>query len=464
MRFDKKIDSLSNQIIKSTQEIVRIKSTEDLTCEKYPFGEGVQKSLEYALNLCKELGFKTKNVDNYAGYGEIGSGEEMVGILVHLDVVPEGEGWTYEPYSGEIHDEKIYGRGTTDDKGPAVAAIYAMKAILDSSIELKKRVRIIFGTNEETSWKGITYYMKNEEAPTLGFTPDAEFPVIHGEKGILKLTIKKEFKDSVDDGGIEIKKIVGGLRPNMVPEYSYCELNSNTNFEDILNAYNKDFDGNLTLENKGDKNYLIKSHGISAHGSKPSSGKNSISHLLSFLNHLDLKIGDTANLIRFAANKIGLETDGTSLNCNFSDAESGNLTLNLGTINIDESYGQYEIDIRYPVTTKLDDIVSNFKKHMEPYKGLQLEVSAHQDPLYISKEDTLVKSLMNVYKEYTGDETEAMTIGGGTYARSAKNLVAFGCGFPGKPELAHQKDECIEISELILSTKIFAAAIYELAK
>jgi len=464
MRFDKKIDNYTEQIVKSTQEIIRIKSTEDLSSKEYPFGEGVQKSLEYALNLCKNLGFKTKNVDNYAGYGEIGSGEEMVGILVHLDVVPEGDGWTFPPYSGTINDGKIYGRGSIDDKGPAIAAIYGMKAILDSSVQLTKRVRIIFGTNEETNWQGISYYLKNEETPTLGFTPDAEFPVIHGEKGILKLTVKKNFKDKVNDGGIEIIKLSGGLRSNMVPEYAFCQLKSNSSFEHILNAYNEDFNGGLTLENLGDGNFKVNAYGKSAHGSTPENGKNSISHLLSFLNHLDLQIGDQANLIRFAANKIGLETNGVSLDCNFSDEESGNLTLNLGTIDMDHDCGKYEIDIRYPVTTKLDDIICNFKSHMASYKDLELEISSHQAPLYTPKEDPLVKSLMKVYKEYTGDDTDPITIGGGTYARSAKNLVAFGCGFPGKPELAHQKDECVEISDLILSAKIFAAAIYELAK
>ena len=180
--IDNIIDEMKDEIIESLQRIVRIKSVEDEPEEGMPFGEGVNQCLESFLDIAKSLGLKTKNIDGYAGHVEIGEGEEILGILCHLDVVPEGSNWTYPPYAAEIHDGKIYGRGTIDNKGPAIASLYALKAIQDSGIKLNKRVRLILGTDEESGWECIRYYLDKEETPALAFSPDAEFPVIHGKR------------------------------------------------------------------------------------------------------------------------------------------------------------------------------------------------------------------------------------------------------------------------------------------
>ena len=231
MNLNKIIKEYKDDIIKSTQEIIRIRSVEDEAKEGMPFGEGVNEALKYVLKLSSELGFEVANFDGYAGHAEIGNGDETVGVLVHLDVVPEGEGWTYPPYAAEIHDDKIFGRGTIDDKGPAIAVLYAMKAIKESGLDINKKIRIIFGTNEETDWGGITYYLKKVKAPDVAFTPDADFPVIHGEKGILVFDLAKAVSKKCT-GNIRIKNIYGGNRPNMVPDsctaiLSVCAENRN---------------------------------------------------------------------------------------------------------------------------------------------------------------------------------------------------------------------------------------------
>lgn len=198
MDFKNQIDGLMDNMVKDIQGLIQIKSVEAPAEGNMPFGKGVQDALEYTLNLGEKMGFAVKNVDNYAGHIEFGEGDEIIGVLAHLDVVPEGSNWDYDPYGAEIADGKIFGRGTIDNKGPAVSALYAMKALKDEGIPVNKRVRLILGTNEETGWEGINYYMKNEETPHMGFTPDADFPAIHGEMGILifdlvKKNLKKDF-------------------------------------------------------------------------------------------------------------------------------------------------------------------------------------------------------------------------------------------------------------------------------
>lgn len=468
MDLSKRIDELKDEIVEKTQEIVRIKSTEEEAVEDKPFGLGVHEALEYTLDLCESLGFKTKNLDNMVGYAEIGQGEELIGILAHLDVVPEGDEktWNNPPYSGAIADGKIFGRGTIDDKGPAIAGIYAMKAILDADLELNKRIRIIFGLNEETHWKSIQYYVENEEIPQMAFTPDSDFPVIHGEKGILVFNLKQKLEESLKDGGIEILSIAGGNRPNMVPDYAEAKIIDHKPFKDILKAYNSETKGNISFERK-EGYVLIQSKGVSAHGARPESGINAIAHLLDFLSHLDLAIGDLANFIRFYKHHINTEINGESIGCHFSDELSGPLTFNVGTIKQDSEEISLGINIRYPITyddsqvfkgmeTVLDETVYNM------HKKINIEKLDHMAPIYFEKDHPLIEALMGVYKKHTGDSSEPLTIGGGTYARSMPNAVAFGPLFSHRVECAHQADEHIFIDDLILATKIYADALKSL--
>ena len=454
------VDAMRDQIIRSTQELVQIKSVEEAGQPGMPFGKGINDCLEYVLQLSKELGFKTRNVDGYAGHAEIGEGDEIVGVLVHLDVVPEGSNWTYPPYAAEIHDGKIYGRGVIDDKGPAIAALYAMKAVLDSGIKLNKRVRVIFGTDEESGWKDLDYYFKHEEMPAIGFAPDAEYPAIHGEKGILIFNLTHKFGHLASD--IVVKSVKGGNAPNMVPDYCEAALSGDLKAaKAAFEAYVAKHQVKLEWdESAGDA--VIKSYGVSSHGSLPEHGVNAVSQLLLFLASLGLK-GDQGAFFQVYAEKIGMEYYGQSIGCGLSDEVSGKLVFNVGMIDLTETDVKIVVNIRYPVTKNSLEVFAGMR---EALAGTDLVVVEGSDskPLYVPVDDELVVKLMSVYREMTGDRSEPITIGGGTYARAITKAVAFGPLFPGQPELAHQKDEYFAVEDLILNTKIYAKAIAALVE
>ena len=186
-----------------------------------PFGDKVDEALKSTLALAEKLGFQVKNVDGYAGHAEFGEGDETMGILGHLDVVPEGSGWTYPPYEARVVDGKLYGRGASDNKGPLIGALYAMKAVMESGRKMKRKVRIIFGTDEESGWEDMEYYFKKEPMPDFGVSPDADYPIINVEKGIATFKLKKKFA-SDDCSAVKIKSISSGHRPNMVPDECSC--------------------------------------------------------------------------------------------------------------------------------------------------------------------------------------------------------------------------------------------------
>lgn len=455
--LDEKIVVMKEEIIKSVQESINIRSVEDESKDGMPFGEGIHRALEHCLELSQSLGFKTINVDNMVGYAEYGQGDEMIAVLGHLDVVPEGDGWSYPPYAAEIHNGKIFGRGATDDKGPTIGALYALKAIKDLNLPLKRRVRIIFGLNEETGSKCVKYYVENGgEIPVCGFTPDAEYPIINGEKGLVTCQYKRKL---TQQGDIKIKSIRGGTAANVVPDYAEAIICLPPNkIVDVKRLAAKA--EVIKIEEKEDS-LVIKSVGISAHGSSPEKGKNAISHLLLFLGELDIK-GDAKEFIDFMNKNIELDLHGKRLGIYLEDKISGDFTFNLGTIlgNEDEIY--IEINMRYPVTKTYEDFIDIFKEKMSLGKMDEI-YSRHKKSLYVSPDTELIKKLQKVYEEKMGDKAELISIGGGTYAKTINNIVAFGPIFKGEPMVEHKPDEYIEINNLIKNVQIMAAAIYELA-
>ncbi len=465
MDFNSLIDSYKEKIINSTQEIVRIKSVEETPVPKMPFGEGPYKALECALELSNKLGFKTKNLEGYAGYAEFGEGEETVGVLVHLDVVPEGEGWTYPPYGGEIHDEKIFGRGTVDDKGPAIATLYAMKALKESGVPLNRKVRIIFGTNEETGWGCMDYYFKHEKPPTMAFTPDADFPVIHGEKGIIVFDLVQPL-NSNECCGIKLLDLKGGNAPNMVPDHAEAILETNDS-KGLLNKvedFMKEKGLPISLETI-DNTIKIIAKGISAHGSTPEKGENAVSYLMEVLGYIFEGKCDLCDFFNIYNERIGFKHYGEGMGCGFEDDVSGKLNFNPGIIKLEEDKIVLTINVRYPIKSSSKEVYDGIRKNLEQTKVELVEGKGDTKPLYVSKDNFLVQKLMEVYRKQTGDvNSEPITIGGGTYARAMENAVAFGPMFPGQPDVVHQKDEYISIEHLMKITKIFAQALYELAK
>lgn len=454
-----------DDIISSLRDILQYNSIQADPEPGQPFGEEVDKCLNKTLEIAEDLGFKTGNIDGYAGYAEIGEGEEMFGILCHLDIVPAGDDWTYPPFAGEIVDNKMYGRGTLDNKGPVIASLYAMKVIQDLGIELNKRVRLIVGTNEESGWAGIDYYKEHAEMPEIAFSPDAEFPVIHAEKGILIFNLNKELEKQTDvrEGRVAVKSLTGGNAPNMVPDRAKAILEGEFDYiSRELEKYNNRWEGQLQLT-KLDDGLELLAKGISAHGSMPQDGLNAVSHLINFLVELDLKQDEKAEFLNQYSELIGLNYFGKNIGCQMSDEVSGPLIFNVGQIELDADRAKVVVNIRYPVQASADEVFAGMEPKLKA-AGWELEKGEHKEPLYVEKDSELVKSLMKIYQEETADqEATPIAIGGGTYARAVEKAVAFGPLFPGQPELAHQKDEYIGIDDLIKNTVIYANAIAVLA-
>ena len=456
MNLNEAVLAKKDEMIACLQENLRIPSVQGPAEPDAPYGIEVRRSLEHALAAAEALGFRTTNVDNHMGWCEYGEGEEMVAVLGHLDVVPAGDGWTCEPYGAEIKDDKIWGRGTTDDKGPSIAALFALAALRDSGLPIKRRIRVLLGCNEETGSADVKYYLAHGgETPVMGFTPDGEYPVINGEKGIINVTFSRSYNQN---GALKLVRIQGGSAPNVVPSYARACFSCDSELADRLAAL---YAPMMKFSRTAD-GFKMEAFGVSAHGSTPGLGENAIGRLLIAMDNLPLE-GELADAVHFLAEKLGMETDGTSAGIGLNDEVSGDLTLNWGTIEGDDGKFSMKINYRYPVTFSYDDCGPKFNK-LFVEAGFVKEAEAHKAKLYIPADSELVQSLMKVYREQTGLDGEPKSIGGGTYAKSIPNLLAFGPIFPGDEIREHKPDEYIEIDNLMKNAQIIAAAMYELAK
>ncbi len=456
MDLNERVLSMEAELLACLQENLQIPSVEGTPENGAPYGSEVRRSLDHVLCAAEKLGFRTENVDGHVGWCEYGLGEEMVAVLGHLDVVPAGDGWSFDPWGAEIRDGRIWGRGTMDDKGPSIAALYALAALRDSGLPIRRRIRLIWGCNEETGAADLKYYLaKGGEIPVMGFTPDAEYPVINGEKGIINATFSRQLKQT---GELKLLSIHGGTAPNVVPASACAKIGCSQALARRIAALRAP-KVRFTATEYG---IFAEAEGVSAHGSLPGMGENAIGRLVLALDTLPFT-GDAAKAIHFLAQTLGMESDGRSAEICLEDAVSGALTLNWGTLNADEHQMSLKINYRYPVTKCYDDCGPILNAAFEK-AGFVLTEEAHKAKLYIPEDSTLVQTLLKVYREHTGLEGKPVCIGGGTYAKSLPNIVAFGPIFPGDEVREHKPDEFLEIPKLMKNTQIMAAAMYEMAK
>lgn len=446
------------QLIESVRQSVRIPSVQEREMPGAPYGEQVNRALEHALETAASLGFQTGNVDGQVGWCEYGAGEEMVAVLGHMDVVPAGGGWEHKPFGAEMSDGRIWGRGTMDDKGPVFACLYGLRALADAGIPLRRRVRILFGTNEESGSADIPHYTAREELPVLAFSPDGEFPVIFAEKGILNL----EMSASREDGptAVQLEMLHGGTAPNAVPDVCTARLRT-TDMEaaDILRRECTARKFPFELHCGKDGTMALSLFGKSAHGSTPEKGINAAARMLLVLDKLPLEKG-LGRLVHFLAEKVGEETDGRSLGVAVRD-DIGALTLNLGLLSYENGELSAVLNIRFPVTKCMEDVAGPVMR-LAGENNIQGRIVSCDAPLYHAPEAPLVKQLLDVYHDYR-PEGDAIAIGGGTYAKELPNTAAFGPLFPGRPDMNHQSDEYITLEELEELTQIYAQAMVALA-
>ncbi|EAZ85915.1 succinyl-diaminopimelate desuccinylase [Bacillus sp. B14905] len=454
-----------DELVQELQELVQINSIldEDTRTTEIPFGNGPLQALEWLLSKGQKEGLLTKNVDNYAGHIEMGAGEELLGILCHVDVVPIGDDadWTYPPFSGTVADGKLYARGAIDDKGPTVAAWMAMKLVKDAGIQLDKRVRMIVGTDEETGFRCVDHYFKQEEMPSIGFAPDADFPLINAEKGIAELVFSQ---NKVGDATKEqLLLFNAGKRPNMVPDLAKATVqHASTQFEQNFQTFlsKNQLDGSLLME---DSRYIITIKGKAAHAMEPEKGVNAAVYLAAFLQQ-ELTTESSKQFVDFIADVFYQDHYGHQLELQFEDAMSGHTTLNPGIVSYDVSKGgSLVISMRYSVSYPFDEKITEAQR-LVVKRGFSLDIQDDSKPHYVSEDDPFIQTLASIYRRQSGDtETPLLSTGGGTYARVLKKGVAFGMLFPGEQDVAHRADEFVVVENLVKAAAIYAEAIVELA-
>lgn len=460
---DAYIDCNYDELIEQLKALIAIPSVKESALEGMPFGKPCADALAYTLSLCEACGMKTKNIDNYCGYAEIGEGEKLIAVLCHLDVVPAGDGWNTDPFTATISGDELLGRGAIDDKGPALAAIYAVKAIKEKYKNIPARIRLIFGCDEESGWGCMKRYRQTEEMPTMAFTPDAAYPVITTEKGIAHYSIET----SLEEGEYQLY-LKGGLRANMVPDKAQATVIGNIDkLFNVLNDYDVHEKG-ITFATKGNV-LTIDAVGVGAHGSTPEKGTNAFFELFKFLKALDLK-GSQGEFINNMVNIFVDKTDGSGADIKLYDEISGNLTLNLGMCfvgkndifpEMNDDSCKIVIDIRYPVSCDIKDISVRLQGALPDTWECEFEHA--QLPHHVDKDTLLVKTLLEVYKAYTGRDESPLSMGGGTYARTLPGkAVAFGVQFLDRPDRAHQPNEGVNLEDLKISAKMFASALEKL--
>ena len=469
-----KIMSYEEELVASLSGLIQIPSVrkDPVTVgdQLLPFGEEVHGALLYMKELAREEGFSFVDVDHYGGHMDYTSGKEKtLGVLLHLDVVPEGTDWDMEPYGGQVVGDRIYGRGALDDKGPTIAVFYALKALKELGYEPKTNIRLVFGLDEETGWSGMDYYLSRQKAPDFGFTPDAEFPAISGEKGILVFDVAKKLSKTVGlERGLELRRLKGGHAANMVADYARALLFHKDpkvyeKIKEQISCFSVPEKGGLRCKPSG-KSLEVVAEGVSAHGARPEHGFNAISLLMEFLGQLTFAEDDVNDFIQFYNQHIGYDLHGKGLNLDVADEESGALILNIGKAYMDGKEARITVNVRYPVTYEDEEIYAILMETLTPQQMGVIKTMV-QHPIYFSKEDPLIQKLMGVYGQVTGDvESHPLVIGGGTYARAMNHFVAFGPSMPGNREVAHQKNEYMEIPQLMTAAVIYGQAIYQLSK
>ena len=446
-----KILDYKEELIRDLSELIAVKSVstnDPASCEA---------ALDFMLEKGREMGFETKKVSPKCGHIQFGSGEKLSAVLAHVDVVPSGEGWSSDPFTLTERDGRYYARGIVDDKGPAMTALYCMKALKDSGIEPAGRIRLIIGAAEEIGMDDMTQYFASEEMPSQAFTPDSEYGICLKEKGILHIEITSPYHD-----GTTLTEFHAGNAINAVPSKAYalidCTETEDHQLRRFADAKPGEYDFIYTMDG-----LRIDGRGKAAHASTPELGLNAATHLIRILA---AEFGQTVlgSLCSFIDDAIGLENDGMSLGIACSDDLSGNLTVNVGRVDIDDNESRAYLDIRYPVSADSSEIC-NIIRERASYDGLRARVISHELPLNMEEDAPIIATLRQAYKNVTGEEAELYSTGGGTYARTLKNSgVAFGPTFPGDETHIHDVDESVDVDNFWKHAKICLEAMKGMAE
>ena len=435
------IEDNYENMVKDLSDLVKHNSK--LSDDALPFGKENRAVIEEAIRIMDEKGFKTENVDYYACYGEIGQGDQTIGLVCHLDIVPCGEGWDSDPFVLTKKGDRLYGRGTSDDKGPAVASMYALKYLKDTNYPLKKKVRLILGCNEETGSQCIKHYVNKYGSVDMGFTPDGSFPGIYAEKGMVGGALV---------GPSKIIDIKGGEARNIVCKKVSCKLPLNSFDENKFKSY---LDSNdVKYEINGED---VTVYGIAAHGASPDLGMNAINYLFEALYNADFN----DEYVNFFHKFIGLDLHGEKMGFEGIADEETNTSVNIGVISKKDGKITASVDMRFPIKSHVKDAKALLDKVKE--NDCAFEFINGIEPLYFDQDKPMIKAMLKAYEDVTGEKNAKMiAIGGGTYAKSMDNIVAFGSAFDEDANHIHDANESMSIEEFKKQVEIYIEAIKNL--
>ncbi len=450
MTYETTFDSFNSM----TQDLDRLLRIPSVSSED-PASAG--KALDFMLSLGQEMGFVTKKVGPDCGHIEFGEGEELAAVLCHVDVVPAGNGWSTEPFALTEKNGRYYGRGVVDDKGPAMAALYALKALKDSGVIPRRRLRLIIGASEEIGMHDMETYFASEEMPCAAFTPDSDYGICVAEKGILQIEVSSPYNDAT-----LLTEFCAGRAINAVPDKAYALVDCTETEDNQLRRYADAKPGQYDFLYTMD-GLRIDASGKAAHASTPEAGLNAATHLIRILaaNFGQIVLG---SLCSFLDDAIGLETDGSALGISCSDKPSGALTVNVGRVEINDNICKAFLDVRYPVTADSSEIVNRIRERAS-YDGLRARVINHELPLFMEENAPVIALLRKAYQTVCGEPPALYATGGGTYARTLQNRgVAFGPAFPDDEVHIHDADESISVEHFRLHTAICTEALRLMAE
>ncbi len=461
------VEQSKDALLEDLFRLLRIDSVRDdekATAEA-PVGPGPKRALEEFLAMAEEDGFQTKQFGPWAGHLEIGEGDEILGILGHLDVVPAGSGWNTDPFEPQIIDERIYARGSSDDKGPTIAAYFAIKMLQELGVKFEKKIHFIVGTDEESGWQDMDYYFEHAPMPDFGFSPDATFPIINGEKGNVSAIFDID-PGSGMDGQYTLISFKSGLRSNMVPEQAIARLEG-PNLEEMAAQFESFISQSTHLNGSSviqDDEITLTLDGKSAHGSTPEKGYNAATFLAKFLMNYEWDLSASDEFIQLLGDLLHEDFEGTKIGAAHHDALMGDVSMNVGIANYESEHGTIDANFRFPQGTTPETIRENILNTIEEYDTVEVNMTEAKEPHYVSGDDPLVKTLLDVYEKQTGLEGHEQVIGGGTFGRLMPRGVAYGALFPDSIDTMHQANEFISVDDLLKATAIYAEAIYRLTR
>lgn len=456
--IEKNKESMLNDVCR----LIRIPSDRKEPYGDFPFGQGPGKCLEEALEIATSMGFKTRNYENYVGAIDFNDYEKQLDILAHLDVVPVGDNWTVtKPFEPKVVNGRIYGRGAADDKGPAIAALYAMLAVKKLNIPLKKNVRLILGTDEECGGEDIDYYYNIEQEAPMTFSPDADYPVINIEKGGLRGSFKAEFIE--DEHLPRICSIKGGFKTNVVADTAVAQIEGFTEDDVVKILQFVEVKTQVKFKISMQDNVMtIEAKGFAAHASTPEKGKNAITALLEALSQMPFYPSEGFKAL-VGLHEVFPHNDyhGDAAGIHLLDELSGELTISFNLFDYSLNGFAGTTDCRAPICAtneNLRDVLRDCLKE----KGIILGNNSVYPAHHVKEDTPFIQTLLSSYEKYSKKPGKCLAIGGGTYVHGLKNGVAFGCANPLVDNHMHGADEFIDIDNLLMSAKIFADAIINL--